>query len=105
VETTANVGGDVILRPSHALITYRIVVRGKAVDGQRFIQETTVTNPGKSTLYFSLDSKVFQGCRLLVIISLPVVGRLALRCITRRVDVRPNGNYAVLAKITRYRSL
>lgn len=90
--------------PSHALVTYPIIVRGKDADGNRFIQETTVSNPGKSTLYFSLNCKVFQENKLLVFIWLPVVGRLALRCIVRRVDVRPNGTYAVLAKITRYRS-
>jgi len=92
------------LPPSHTIITYSIIVRGKDADGNRFIQETTVTNPGKSTLYFSLNCKVFQENKLLVFIWLPVVGRLALRCVIRRVDVRPNGTYAVLAKITRYRS-
>jgi len=86
-------------------VTYSIIVRGKDARGQRFVHTTTVSDPGKSTLYFSLTCKVFQGSRLLVFISLPVVGRLAIRCEARRVDLRSDGTYAVLAKITRYRSI
>src|SRR5262245_24051546 len=95
----------IALHPSYESVTYTIIVRGRDASGQRFLRTTTVSNPGKSTLYFSLDCKVFQGSRLLVCIALPVVGRLAIRCEARRVDLRSDGTYAVLAKIMRYRSI
>ena|SRR5215475_4899247 len=95
----------IALRPTYEPAIYYITVRGKDASGQRFVRTTTVVNPGTSTLYFSLDCKVFQGSKLLVLISLPVVGQLAIRCEARRVDLRSDGTYAVLAKITRYRSI
>ena len=92
-------------RSNHETITYPILVRGKDTSGKRFIEETTLRNPGTGTLYFSLNSKAYQGSKLLVVIWLPAIGRMALRCIVTRVDVRPDGPYGVVAKIIRYRSI
>jgi hypothetical protein len=86
-------------------ITYPIHVRGKDTLGRRFTEDTTVSDPGTSSFYFQINSKAYQGTKLLIIIWLPAVGRLALRCVVRRVDARTDGTYGVVAKIIRYRSI
>ncbi len=91
---------------------FRAVVRGRRTDGGKFEEETWVENMSATGIYFSLQSPVRFGTRLLTLVFMapstpgePAHPTIAALAAIVRTELLPDGSWGVGARLIRHRFL